>query len=116
MAGVSIESAVRTLLGKEAQEDRIEVSIKLASAGVLSRLKKYNPSLPGVPEELSYIIVDVAVARYNRIGSEGMTSETVEGISSTYISDLLDQYDDEIKAFALGPLDYKARQGRVKFL
>ena len=41
-----------------------------------------------MPEELSYIVTEMAVARFNRIGNEGMSSYTQEGESITYGSDI----------------------------
>lgn len=37
-----------------------------------------------VPDSLSYIVRDVSLARYNRIGSEGAASHNVEGESISY--------------------------------
>ena len=37
-----------------------------------------------IPERFSYMIKEVAVKRYNRIGAEGMTSEAVDGRSNAY--------------------------------
>ena len=37
-----------------------------------------------VPERLKYIVVEIAVRRYNRIGSEGFQSDSVEGHSITF--------------------------------
>mgnify|MGYP000647689989 CR=1 FL=1 len=31
------------------------------------------------PEEMNYIILDVSIIRFNRIGSEGLSSHSVEG-------------------------------------
>ena len=45
-----------------------------------------------VPEALRYIIEEVAVKRYNRIGAEGMDSESVDGRSSSYQSNDFDEY------------------------
>lgn len=43
----------------------------------------HNDSLP----ELEAVIVDVAVIDYNRMGSQGASSESYSGISYTYESD-----------------------------
>ncbi|UXU53208.1 phage head-tail connector protein [Staphylococcus arlettae] len=40
-----------------------------------------------VPARLNFIIEEVAVKRYNRIGAEGMTSETLDGHSTKFNDD-----------------------------
>lgn len=52
-----------------------------------------------VPDKLSYIVTEVSIARYNRIGSEGVSSHSVEGESMTYIEDDFAPYMTEIEAY-----------------
>lgn len=40
-----------------------------------------------LPNELEFVLVELAVQRYNRIGSEGIASENVDGKSVSYESD-----------------------------
>ena len=47
--------------------------------------------LAEIPENLTYIVVEMAIERFNRIGSEGFDTETVEGVAVTY-SDKLKNY------------------------
>ena len=56
-----------------------------------------NPK--AVPEELSWILSEVVVKRFNRIGSEGMTSEAVEGHSVTFEADDFAEYAGIIDDF-----------------
>ena len=42
-----------------------------------------------IPEEIEFIVVEVATKRYNHIGAEGMTSETQDGRSSSYEKGIL---------------------------
>ena len=48
-----------------------------------------------LPAELSFIVVECTVKRFNLKGNEGMASYSQEGESITY-SDLLDEYKDDI--------------------
>lgn len=52
-----------------------------------------------VPEELMYIIVEVVIARFNRIGSEGTSSHTVEGEQMVFNADDFAPYDADIKKY-----------------
>lgn len=59
-------------------------------ANIEARLKvwlKQNAGLTAIPEELMFIVEEVTVSRYNRIGSEGMKSESVEGRSISFTDD-----------------------------
>lgn len=68
-----------------------------------------------IPEELEYIVTEVSVKRFNRIGSEGATSHHVEGeILNWGDADDFADYMDEINKY-LEDLD-GATRGRVRFL
>ena len=41
-----------------------------------------------VPEPLQYIVTELAIVRFNRIGNEGMSSYSQEGESITYGDDI----------------------------
>lgn len=45
-----------------------------------------------VPTKLEYICVEATIARYNRLGAEGLSSESIDVIQSTYIEDVLSTY------------------------
>lgn len=51
-----------------------------------------------VPDRLEYIVEEVAVKRFNRVGAEGMTSESVDGRSNTFQDNDFDEYKDIIDA------------------
>ena len=68
----------------------------------------------GVPKELEHVIVEVAVIRFNRIGSEGMSSHSVAGESTSYNENDFSAYMDEIQAY-LDSVD-GVKRGRVRFL
>jgi len=112
---IGILEDVKTLLGAEAAEEQIEVSIALATSSVLNRMKRYGSDKTEVSEDLNFIVIELAVARYNRIGSEGMSSESIEGLSTSYISNLLDQYDSDIRA-AVSEDFKRPKKGKVKFI
>ncbi|MDK7194612.1 phage head-tail connector protein, partial [Lactobacillus gasseri] len=37
-----------------------------------------------IPVRLEYIVEEVAVKRFNRVGAEGMTNESIDGRSNTF--------------------------------
>lgn len=64
--------------------------IKRITDRLLLRLEVHE-----LPTELSFIVVECTVKRFNLKGNEGMASYSQEGESITY-SDLLDEYKDDI--------------------
>lgn len=66
-----------------------------------------------IPNKLNYIVEEVSIKRYNRIGAEGMTSESVDGRSNTFQANDFDEYLDDIERFY--PTDSKNRKGRGVF-
>jgi len=53
----------------------------------------------GIPDELEYIVINVAVARFNRIGSEGVAHHNVEGELSIYSKNDFEPFMEEIEAY-----------------
>lgn len=66
------------------------------------------------PPEMEHIVLEAAVSRYNRIGSEGLSGHTVEGESQQWADGDFDAFADEIQAF-LGAQAGGSR-GKVRFL
>ena len=70
-----------------------------------------------VPDALSHIVIDVACARFNRIASEGMSSDSVEGESISFYDSDFDPFKDEISAWlALQDDELTGGKGKVRFL
>lgn len=70
-----------------------------------------------VPVALEYIVVEVAIARYNRIGSEGVKSHTVQGESMNWdTDDDLKPYLDDIQAWLDAQDDPSTNKGRLRFI
>ena len=69
-----------------------------------------------VPTELEYIVVEVSVVRFNRIGSERLSSHNVEGESMTWNSeDDFKPYLSEINAWVSAQEDAQY-SGRLRFI
>ena len=92
---------------------QMEAKLNLIISGATARLKLL---LGGVtpPEEMNHIILDVSAARFNRIGSEGLTGHTVEGESLSFSSNDFSQFDDEIQAYL--EVNKGISRGKVRFL
>ena len=65
---------LKKLLGIE--DDSLDQKLELILRSVQGRLKLLLRGIE-VPEEMNHIVVEVAVIRFNRLGSEGMSSHTM---------------------------------------
>lgn len=54
---------------------------------------------PSTPTDLAWIVAEATVARYNRLGSEGLKSENIDVIGLTYIEDVLSVYKPYLDAY-----------------
>lgn len=77
------------------------------------RLRVLLGGVEEVPPELEYIVYELSIIRFNRIGSEGMSSHSVEGESISYSDDDFLRFQADIDAY----LDSvsESKRGRVTF-
>lgn len=98
----------RILITDDKQDDQLQVIIDNVKNELLAMLPTIEDN---VPEEIEFIVVEVATKRYNRIGAEGMTSETQDGRSSSYEKGDFEEYNK-----ILDNLYYKdEKKGYVNF-
>lgn len=91
------------------QDARLELIVSAATARLKTLLGGIEP-----PQSLDYIIRDVAIIRFNKIGSEGMGSHTVEGESISFAENDFAAFADDIQAFL--DTQKEGTRGRVRFL
>lgn len=104
---------VKELLGismeDTSQDRKLELLINAAEKRLKVLLGRVDP-----PETLNYIVVEVTIKRFNRIGSEGLESHTVDGESQSFAKDDFAEYQDDIQAYLDGLSN--ATKGKVRFL
>ena len=90
---------LKRMLGLSGQKDEeLEQKLEWILDATTSRLKVLLGGIdPG--NDLDYIVTEVSIIRYNRIGSEGFQSHTVEGESVGFLSSDFDAYMDDIQAY-----------------
>ena len=76
----------------------LEEKLELILESVQARLKNLLGGME-IPGSMEYIVIEVAISRFNRIGSENMSSHSVAGESITYTENDFAPYMDEIQAF-----------------
>ena len=100
---------VKQLTGDNPQ---VEVIYNNIAERLLHRLEATE-----IPLQLEYIVDEATIRRFNRIGSEGMKSESVEGHSVTYLDeDELAPYESAIVAYLEALLPDERKKGVVYFL
>lgn len=100
-------------LNESELDDAMKSKLNLIISGATARLKLL---LGGAepPEEMNHIILDVSAARFNRIGSEGLTGHTVEGESLSFTDNDFSQFSDEIQAWL--EQQTESKRGKLVFL
>lgn len=103
---------VKKLLGTVKRDDLLNTVIDLTEA----RLKNLLGGADSVPERLLYVVVEVSIIRYNRIGSEGFKSHSVEGQSITFPDSDFEQYSDDIAKYLATNDQNSDNKTRIKFI
>lgn len=96
-------------ISDESLDDRLKLIISATTARLKVLLGGIEP-----PDSLDYIIRDVSIIRFNKIGSEGMSSHSVEGESITFADSDFAGFMDDIQAYL--ETQKESAKGRVRFL
>ena len=73
---------IKTLLNVEGNENLIYEITELTKSKILNYINEAE-----LPLELEFVLIELAIQRYNRIGSEGVASESVDGRTTSYEDD-----------------------------
>lgn len=104
---------LKIMLGIAKEDTELDEKLELIISNVVARLRVLLGGIDPQPN-LNHIILEVAIIRFNRIGSEGMSSHSVEGESTSYATNDFEAYMDEIQAFLNTQENHK--RGKVRFL
>lgn len=105
---------VLTLLGISDPTEEV-TSLLETIIGITSQRLQLRLGVSAVPNDLEYIVVEVSIVRFNRIGSERLSSHNVEGESMTWNSeDDFKPYLAEINAWSLN--NKSENVGRLRFI
>ena len=70
---------IKTLLQIQDNNELIYEIVEITKEKILNYINEKE-----LPSELEFILIELAVERYNRIGSEGIASESVDGKNVSY--------------------------------
>lgn len=105
----SVLNDVKTLL-----EGTTEQKLGIISKRTEKRLEAIL-GVSSVPSEFEYIVYEVTLKRFNRIGNEGMTSYSQEGLSLSFPESDFSEYLAEINDWKNKQADENDRQKRGRF-
>lgn len=103
----------KKLIG-ETEEGLIESIETLQRAKMIDAMSPFIV-LEDIPKELNYILVELTIYRFNKIGSEGMTAENKSSGSETYDSEYEDKLLSRCRKYAEDKSLYASKWG-VKLL
>lgn len=105
---------IKIILGiTDESSDTVDPVLKVLIKTVTARLLVLA-GVTEVPDALRYIVTEVVIARYNRIGSEGVSSHGVFGETMQWSDDDFTPYQKDIDAYRLSQA--AERKGKVMFL
>ena len=104
---------LKIMLGIAGDDTTLDSKLNLILQTATARLKNL---LGGIepPESMSPIIMEVSIIRFNRIGSEGLSSHSVEGESLSFSDSDFSGFADEIQAFLES--QESGTRGKLRFL
>ena len=105
---------LKMMLGIDAHDTELDAKLNLIISLTTARLKRLLGGVDDIPEDMNYIILEIAIIRFNRIGSEGMASHTVEGESYSFADADFEKYANEIQEFLYS--QKSDTKGGVRFL
>ena len=93
-------SNLKLLLDLTDSDTELDGKLDLIIEQSKKKVLAYLPNVTLVPDELSYIVLELSVVRFNRIGNEGMTKYSQDGESIAYGADM-SNYEADIKSWLL---------------
>ena len=96
---------IKTLLQIQDNDELIYEIVEITKEKILNYINEKE-----LPKELEFVLIELAIQRYNKIGSEGIASESVDGRTTSYEDDFesykqyLDDYINKnkiVKGFRL---------------
>ena len=81
---------VKVLLGitNNDNEELLREIIEITEAKILNYINSSE-----LPKQLEFVLVELSIKRFNRIGSEGFASETVDGKTMSYEESEFEGYE-----------------------
>ena len=92
------------------------LNLIVANTEASLKVKLHKKAIEKVPDELNYILLEVAVRRFNRLKNEGMANYSQEGESITFNSNDFDDFKDDITDWLADEEGKSTTLGHVSFI
>ena len=79
---------IKTLLQIQDNDELIYEIVEITKSKILNYINEVE-----LPLELEFVLVELSIKRFNRIGSEGFVSETVDGKTMSYEESEFEGYE-----------------------
>ena len=83
----NIVNRINLVLGLEGRDELLTEIVRLVGMPILLYIKQKE-----MPTDLEWILVELAIKRYNKIGAEGFTEEKNDNIQNKYEENMLSEY------------------------
>ena len=110
---MSLET-VKILTGVD--NEQITTIYTMYEKRLYNRLEQSLLGVEEIPSELEYVLTECTIARFNRIGSEGMESESMDGHTAKYVDKDLSVYEHAIQTYIDSQVIVPPAKGVVRFL
>lgn len=106
---------LKTMIGPAAdkQEDILKLIIRQTESQL--RLRIHKKASEAIPAELAFVVTDVAMRRFNRVGDEGKSASSQDGLSTTWQTNDFDDYADDIATWLTDQAEHTSL-GRATFI
>lgn len=79
-------AALKAMIGNSDSDEVLSAYLKLAGSKIIAKAFPYQNDVIEVPEQYSYLQVEIAAYMLNKRGAEGQTSHTENGVTRQYES------------------------------
>lgn len=77
-------AALKAMVGSSDSDEVLSAYLKLAGGKIIAKAFPYQNDVTEVPEQYSYLQVEIAAYMLNKRGAEGQISHTENGVSRSY--------------------------------
>ena len=113
--GLTIKDKLKVMLMLESDDQDKVLDLIIEQTASNLRFKLGLAASQDIPEELSFVMLEVCVRRFNRLKNEGMASYSQEGESITFKSNDFDDFLPDIDEWKRRNADARSL-GSVRFI
>ncbi|HIR04231.1 MAG TPA: phage head-tail connector protein [Candidatus Scatovicinus merdipullorum] len=77
-------TALKAMVGTSDSDEVLSTYLNFAGSKILAKAYPYQNDVTEIPDQYSYLQVEIAAYMLNKRGAEGQTSHTENGVSRSY--------------------------------